>query len=90
MCFEKAVTLLLRTDFDHPRTAKRMDICLDIFSKVAPEIHQIHAKGKSFIAQSLYLTHLLDWVSFYLAEENNVDPFPVDAISHLKNELAKV
>jgi len=87
--FENVVTVLLRTSFDQERSSMRMDICVDIFKKVAPELYEIHAKGVSFIAQSIYHIHLLDWVSFYLAEENNVDPFPVDAISYLKNELAK-
>jgi glucose/mannose-6-phosphate isomerase len=87
--FENVVTILLRTSYDQERSTMRMNICIDIFKKVAPELHEIHAKGSSFIAQSLYHIHLLDWVSFFLAEENNVDPFPVDAITHLKNELAK-
>lgn len=88
--FDNLVTVMLRTSFDHPRTSKRMDISEGIFAKVAPEIHTLSAKGTSFVAQSLYLINVLDWVSFYLAEENNVDPFPVDAITFLKNELAKV
>jgi len=88
--FENSYTVLLRTTFDFPRTSVRMDISKGIFSKVNPNVVDLHAKGTSFIAQSIYLIHLLDWVSFFLAEVNNVDPFPVDAISFLKNELAKV
>jgi glucose/mannose-6-phosphate isomerase len=53
-------------------------------------VFELQAKGASFIEQSIYLIHVLDWTSFYLAEENKVDPFPVDVINYLKDELAKV
>jgi glucose/mannose-6-phosphate isomerase len=67
-----------------------MDICRDIFKKVAGSVMEIQAKGSSPLQQSLYLIHLLDWLSFDLAEANQVDPFPVDVINFLKNELAKI
>ena len=42
-----------------------------------------------------YLSHRLlemiifsDWISYYLAEFNNVDPVPVDTIMKLKNKMA--
>jgi glucose/mannose-6-phosphate isomerase len=37
----------------------------------------------------VYFLHLGDWVSWYLAQENNVDPTPVAVIDFLKGELAK-
>lgn len=88
--YQNSATLLVRSAYDHPRTKIRMDICKGIFEKVAGEVQELTAKGDSFVAQAIYLIHVLDWVSFYLAEENQVDPFPVDVINYLKNELAKV
>ena len=88
--FSNAATIMLRTSYDHPRTTARMDICRDIFKKVAGSVMEIQAKGSSPLQQSLYLIHLLDWLSFDLAEANQVDPFPVDVINFLKNELAKI
>ncbi len=88
--FENAATVLLRTNYDHPRTKIRMDVCKNIFEKVAGQVMEIQAKGNSFVEQSIYLINLLDWVSFYLAEANQVDPFPVDVINFLKEELSKV
>jgi glucose/mannose-6-phosphate isomerase len=67
-----------------------LDVCKDIFTKVAGSVYELHAKGDSFIEQSIYLINVFDWTSFYLAEANNVDPFPVDVINFLKDELAKV
>jgi glucose/mannose-6-phosphate isomerase len=88
--FEDTVTVMLRTDYDNERTSTRMDICEDIFEKAGTQLEILGAKGQSFIQQAIYLVHLLDWVSYYLAVENDVDPFPVDVITFLKNELAKV
>lgn len=88
--FANAATLLLRTSYDHPRTSVRLDVCKSIFEKVAGPVKELTAKGNSLIEQSIYLIHVLDWVSFDLAEANQVDPFPVDVINFLKDELAKV
>lgn len=88
--FENAATIMLRTSFDHPRTSTRLDVCRDIFQDVAGSVWEIEAKGETILQQALYLIHLLDWLSFDLAEANGVDPFPVDVINFLKNELAKV
>jgi glucose/mannose-6-phosphate isomerase len=88
--FQNAATILLRTSFDHPRTTTRLNICREIFQNVAGSVWEIEAKGETRIQQALYLIHLLDWLSFDLAEANGVDPFPVDVINFLKNELAKV
>lgn len=88
--FANTATLLLRTSFDHSRTSVRMNVCKGIFEKVAGKVMEIEAKGDSFLEQCMYLNHILDWTSFFLAEENDVDPFPVDVINYLKNELAKV
>jgi glucose/mannose-6-phosphate isomerase len=87
---ETTVTVMLRTDYDNERTSTRMDICEDIFVKAGTQLEIVGAKGDTFIQQAIYLVHFLDWVSYFLAVENNVDPFPVDVISFLKNELAKM
>ncbi|MES2387217.1 MAG: bifunctional phosphoglucose/phosphomannose isomerase [Bacteroidota bacterium] len=89
VAFENSVTVLLRSSFDHPRTSIRMDVCEEIFKKHSPEVYTLTAKGDSFITQSIYVIHLLDWASYYLAVLNNVDPFPVEVINFLKEELSK-
>lgn len=80
----------IRTSYDHPRVVERMRISKEIFTKHAASVNEISAKGDSFLAQCFYLIHLTDWVSYFLATANGVDPFTIDAIDHLKNELAKV
>ena len=78
-----------KTDFDHARVRLRMDICKKLFQEKVNNVIDIQAKGTSFIQQNIYLIHLTDWVSYFLAENNKVDPFPVKIIDFLKAELLK-
>ncbi len=87
--YANAMVVLARTSFEHPRNSIRMEVCKGIFKEHVKETVELVAKGESFTEQSIYLIHLLDWTSFFLAELNNVDPFPVDVINYLKVELAK-
>jgi glucose/mannose-6-phosphate isomerase len=86
---KNSLTVMVTTDFDHERVGMRMEICRSIFRERGSEVVDLKAKGGNIIEQSFYLIHLLDWVSFFLAEINNVDPFPVEVINFLKAELGK-
>ena len=88
--FSQTAVIIIRTGYDHPRNSVRMNICKHIFEKKCGSVLEIKAIGNSLIEQSIYLIHLLDWVSVYLAELNETDPFPVSIINYLKEELAKV
>ena len=66
----------LYSDHDHERVEKRMEICRDIFEKKSNPIIDIIGEGASLLEQYYYLIHLTDWISFYLAKENGVEPDP--------------
>jgi glucose/mannose-6-phosphate isomerase len=85
---KKSKAILLRSDFDHNQNQKRMDISKSIITDKA-EVIELEGKGESFTQQLYYFIHLIDWISFYLAEENHIDPFPVENIDFLKNKLAE-
>lgn len=85
---KKSKAILLRSDFDHSQNQKRMDISKSIIADKA-EVIELEGKGESFTQQLYYFIHLIDWISFYLAEENHIDPFPVENIDFLKNKLAE-
>jgi glucose/mannose-6-phosphate isomerase len=88
--YKGTAVMMLHTSSDHARVKVRMQICEEVFAKKADEVFKVLAKGDSLGEQYIYLIHLFDWISFYLAELNHVDPFPVDIIFHLKSELAKI
>ena len=86
---KKTVVIFMLSSYDNPRTRTRLKITEEIYNDKAGKLIQKEAKGDSFVEQAIYLTHLFDWVSFYVAEENGADPFPVKVIDYLKSELAK-
>jgi glucose/mannose-6-phosphate isomerase len=82
--------IYLYSDHDHERVEKRMEICRDIFEKRSNSIIDIIGEGASLLEQYYYLIHLTDWISYYLAKENNIAPDPVAPLNFLKEELDKV
>ncbi|MDA7837086.1 bifunctional phosphoglucose/phosphomannose isomerase, partial [Salibacteraceae bacterium] len=59
--------IYLTSSFDHPRVSKRMELTETVIRKKTPHIHHYSAKGDSKIEQALYLIHLGDWMTVYLA-----------------------
>lgn len=87
--YEQLSVLLIRTAYDHPRVRLRMDLSKKIFEDKVQDVVEIEAQGATYLEQALYLIHLFDWVSVYLAELNNVDPNTIGNIDYLKGELSK-
>lgn len=86
----KMQVIYLYSDHDHSRVEKRMEICRDIFEKASNPVIDIIGEGASLLEQYYYLIHLTDWVSYFLALENKVDPDPIESINYLKTELDKI
>jgi len=84
----KYAVVMLRNESDYERIQHRMEINKKIISKYAKTIIELYCQGDSLIAQELYMIHLLDWVSYYLAELRKVDAMEVKVIDYLKAELA--
>ncbi len=66
-----------------------MDITKSIIEKKAGIIREVWSEGDSLLARIFSLVYLGDFVSFYLAILNGVDPTPVKMIDLLKKELGK-
>ena len=73
----------------HPRNSKRFQITQKAVENKCGTSFTLTAKGASFIERSLYLTHVVDWASFYLCEMNGADIIDIEIIDYLKGELAK-
>ena len=86
----QAQVLYLNSDHDHERVDKRMELCRRIFEKRSNPVIDIKAQGASLLEQYYYLIHLTDWISFFLAIENQVDPDATETALLLKEELAKI
>lgn len=80
----------LRHRDDYERTAVRMNIIKEIVEHFSGASIEVYSKGKSVAEKMLYLVHLGDWTSLYLAHVRQVDPVEIKVIEYLKNELAKI
>jgi len=86
---EDLAVIFLRNRDDLKKNQIRIDISKQIISKLAPTVIEIYSKGQSLTEKMMYLTHLGDWVSWYLAKLNNVDASEIQVIDFLKAELEK-
>jgi len=85
--FPEGVFVFLRTPSDHPRVAKRVEILKEVLSRRGLTFYEVWAEGEDPLSQALWLLYFGDWVSFYLALLNGVDPTPVVPIQELKRRL---
>lgn len=81
------LVLILRDNSEHPRVARRIDITKSIIKKKSKVI-EINSKGRNLLSRMFYLIYLGDFVSFYLAMLNGIDPTPVDTVTYLKRRLS--
>ena len=86
---ENLAIVIFRDKEDYSRNQTRIEISKKIIAKYTPNSIEIYAKGKSETEKAIYLIHLGDWVSFFLAELKGVDSVEVSVINHLKAQLAK-
>jgi len=85
---EHLTVILLRDMDDHAQVRNRMNIVSEIIKSREVEIHEIHSRGATALERILSLVQIGDFVSYYLAVLNKVDPTPVVVIEALKKALA--
>jgi glucose/mannose-6-phosphate isomerase len=74
----------LRHGLEHPRLELRANATRELIEEALVQVLPVEAEGEGRLAQLLDLVYLGDWVSYYLALQNDVDPGPIDAITQLK------
>jgi len=88
---KKFVCILFRDhDAESIYMSARLNFMKKLFNDVAGDVLEVPAKGKKRLAKMMYMMYLGDYISCYLAILRKIDPSPVEAISELKNELAKL
>ena len=81
--------LLLRSDRDNPRHKLRFDVTRELLDRANIPHKTLQFSGANMLSEVLQLTLFTDYVSFYVALLNGVDPSPVKSIDYLKERLAK-
>ncbi len=86
---EGIFVLLLRSSLLHPRNLLRYEATTELLDKTGVAHESVEAAGKSTLAQVMNLVLLGDYLSFYLAMLNIVDPTLVDHIDFVKKYLTR-
>jgi len=79
--------LLLKTNDWHLQNNKRLTFSIERIKAKTNHILSLSAKGNSMLERSLYLIHIIDWASLYLAQKNNIDSVYIEVIDSLKASL---
>lgn len=81
--------IFLRNNNDFDRNQERIRFTKNVVENYATSVVELFSKGDSDIERSFYMIHVCDWISYYLAEMNEVDAIEVNVITSLKNKLAE-
>ncbi len=79
----------LHQGLEHPQLERRMVATREMIEEAVNQVIVVEAEGEGRLAQLLDVIYLGDWMSYYLALDNDVDPGPIDAIMQLKSELER-
>jgi glucose/mannose-6-phosphate isomerase len=85
----KFAVVVLGDSDSHPRERERLDITAELVEKAGIPVHRVESRGETRIERILSLVLLGDFLAFYLAIAQGIDPTPVDAISELKDRLSR-
>lgn len=85
---ENISVVIFRSKDEYYRNTARIEKSKEVASAYTNNVNEVFAKGEGRIQQSLYLIHLGDWVSQYIAELKQIDSVEVDVITGLKNMLS--
>lgn len=87
---DELAVIILRDPSEYSRNESRIAISKEVFVKYTSNIIDIYAKGGSKIEKAIYLIHLGDWISSFLANSRGIDAVEVSVINHLKSQLSKI
>jgi len=82
--------LFIQTGDLSMRNQKRFDISIERTKSKTNKVEIIQAKGSTPVEKSIYLIHLIDWISLYISDLKHGDPVEIDIIDYLKAELGKI
>jgi glucose/mannose-6-phosphate isomerase len=85
----RLVPVVLSCSGDHPQILKRMQIFKEIMKEDKNNIIEIAGTGDTFFESMVELIYFGDWVSYYLAILNRVDPTKISKIDLFKKRLAE-
>ena len=84
----RVAVVLIHSSLLHPRTSQRFKVTQDLLNQEGIQHYQVEATGKTPLAQVLSAVMMGDYLSYYLAMLNRVDPTATPALDWLKERMA--
>ncbi|MCX7908499.1 MAG: bifunctional phosphoglucose/phosphomannose isomerase [Ignavibacteria bacterium] len=78
--------ILLSDPNDHPRNQKRIEVINSLLDNTL-DIFVYQSNAEDFLMRMFDIIYFFDWVSYYLAIENEIDPTPIPIVKQLKNRI---
>ncbi|ACE06410.1 hypothetical protein Aasi_1065 [Candidatus Amoebophilus asiaticus 5a2] len=85
--YQNLAVIMFNSYTEDERLELQQKIAQDIIKKHTNNFTILCAQGQTELIRSLYLIHLSDWISFYLAQTTGVDPVEVKSIDQIKSAL---
>ena len=83
-----SAVVFLRDEQEPIEIRRRMEITQELIAPWTGQIIEVRSSGNCPLARLFSLIYLGDWVSFYLAALNRVDPTAIERIDELKRRLS--
>ncbi len=87
--FKNFHVIILQDVSDHPRILKRIKLTADLIRKNGAKVEIVAIQSGSVLFKIFSTLLLGDWVSYYLALENKIDPTPVQIVEEFKGQMKK-
>jgi glucose/mannose-6-phosphate isomerase len=84
----RTIVILLRDCQEPSPIRRRLVLTGRSLASRTGRVREVWASGDSLLARLFSLVYLGDFVSYYLAALNGVDPTSIESIEHLKKQLA--
>jgi glucose/mannose-6-phosphate isomerase len=79
--------VFLISELYNERVVRRIEISKEIMINHTDVIVDIELKGNTVLQQIFYGIHIIDWISWFMAKNRNVDATDISSINFLKSEL---
>ncbi len=86
---DRLIVVILSSSLNHPRIGIRESITAELLGRWGVRTERVEARGSRPLEQVLSATYFGDFVSYYLALINDVDPSDIEVIDYLKQRLTQ-
>ncbi len=86
---ERLMVIMLSSSLNHERIGIRESITAELLGRWGVRNERVEARGTRPLEHVISATYFGDFVSYYLALINDIDPSDIEVINHLKQRLTQ-